>query len=946
MKLLLCAALAAAACAAHGAELEFNHDWKFHRVEVAPVTAPFAPEKSELIAEGVCPAGSAAQTAAFKPASGRYVCLQALDSQKPGEPFTSLAEFDLLDARQQPLPRSAWRVLFADSAEDNQPATAVLDGDPATLWHTAWRAGKPAHPHTLVLDLGAQVAGIAGVRLLPRQENTPGMIKNWRLYLRSTPWKIPGTLDENFEVAAADDSAWERVCLPHTPRVENTNVQFPFQGLCGYRKTFAADGAWRGKKVFLQFGAAMQIADVWVNGKCKVRHLGGYLPFTLDLTDDLRYDTPNVVAVRLDNRDTKLCPPGKPLAGLDFSYFGGLYRGARLLIAEELHISDALRANCVAGGGVFVRTENVSASNATVLVQTYVLNESARLVSGCVVQSIIAAPDGSVVAEGKSLPVMIPAGSGHHIQQRFEIRQPQLWHPDHPWLYRLTTTVLNGTQTTDVATTRFGLKHIALGNRLLVNGAEFHLRGSNRHQEYPWLGNALSPDASRRDAQKMKDGGFNYVRLSHYPQDPAFLEACDELGIFVQAAMPGWQQFWPTSQFAAEGFQNIRELIRRDRNHASVLFWEPNFNETHGEGFAQWQRAAHEIAHEEFPGDQCFTFGDGYPPKVGWNWDVRGMWREYGDWNFGGNESTSRRTRGEGEAAMLQQTWNFLWTFNHLNASYAKPQDVFYGSATWVMFDYNRGHYHKPCTCGMMDIYRLPKFVYYFYQSQRESEHGGAMVFIANEWTPRAAPAKVVVFSNGDEVELLLNGKVVARQRPDAGPDTAYAQKKKLNLATVGDDTEKSGGNPFDGGNCTHLDHPPFTFAAVPFATGELKAIAYRNGKPVAEHSVRTPGKPAKLKLDFDLAGRPLRADGADAIFVRASVLDANGTLVPESPTLAIECSGPAKLIGPQPATAEAGIASLLLRAGEEPGAITITATAPGLEKATATINSVPAAAQ
>jgi hypothetical protein len=280
MHLRSCAALAAVACATQGAELEFNRDWKFHRVDVAPAAAPFAPDPGEWVAEGVCAAGRAAQGAAFQPVAGRYVCLQALDAQKPGEPFASLAEFELLDARQQPLPRSAWRVLYADGAEDSQPASAVLDGHPDTIWHTPWRASQPAHPHTLVIDLGAQLTGIAGVRLLPRQENTPGMLKGWRLYLRATPWKIPGAVDESFDVVAADDATWERVCLPHTPRLEAATVQFPFQGLCGYRKTFAADGAWRGRKIFLQFGAAMQIADVWVNGRHKVRHLGGYLPFT------------------------------------------------------------------------------------------------------------------------------------------------------------------------------------------------------------------------------------------------------------------------------------------------------------------------------------------------------------------------------------------------------------------------------------------------------------------------------------------------------------------------------------------------------------------------------------------------------------------------------------------------------------------------------------------
>lgn len=181
-----------------------------------------------------------------------------------------------------------------------------------------------------------------------------------------------------------------------------------------------------------------------------------------------------------------------------------------------------------------------------------------------------------------------------------------------------------GSQTTDEIRTRIGIRTFSLGKRLLINGEEFHICGSNRHQEYPYIEYALSPNCAFRDAKKIKDGGFNFIRMSHYPQDPAFIEACDELGVLLQAPTPGWQHFSFNDSFVRQTFQDIRDLLRRDRNHPSVVFWEPNLNETDTR-HQDWQRAAHEIAHAELPGDQCFTFGDPYPEKKGWDWDVQGL---------------------------------------------------------------------------------------------------------------------------------------------------------------------------------------------------------------------------------------------------------------------------------------------------------------------------------
>ena len=768
----------------------------------------------------------------------------------------------------------------------------------------------------------------------------------------NTGWKFlraDGPEPPALEAPGADDAAWETVVLPHTPRLEKYDETHPWQGVCWYRKTLAPDPSWSGRRVSLRFGAAMQIADIWVNGVHKARHLGGYLPFTVDLTREAATGQPIMIAARLDNRDTDLVPPGKPTNDFDFSYPGGLYRGVTLVVTDPVHVTDPVEADVVAGGGVFVTYSDVSDDSAAVHVKTDVADDSDAIARGCTVRSTLMDAAGRFVQAATTDPVIVSAGGHHEFAQTLVVDSPRLWHPDHPNLYTLITTVSRDGQPTDEVRTRIGIRTFALGRGgLHVNGKPFSIHGSNRHQEYPYLEYAFSPDAGRRDAQRIKDGGFNHIRLSHYPQDPAFLDACDDLGILVQAPIPGWQIFRDNPSFVSGTFQNIRDLIRRDRNHPSIVFWEPNLNETNPP--TDWCEAAYETAHQEYPGDQCLTFGDPYPS--GWRgWDVRDFAREYGDFGFGGNESTSRQTRGSGEQAMLQQTWNFLWSLNGMDAAFANPRSTFIGSATWCMFDYNRGYYPKQEHSGMMDIFRLPKYVYRFFQSQRDPNllrpdtESGPMVFVANDWTPRPSPSRVAVFSNCDEVELLVNGKLFKRQKPDSGPDTPYG-KKKVDLAdTNGTRYDDSGGYMFDGGNARHLAHPPFTFMAVPYAAGMVKAVGYLGGRPAASDAVRTPDAPKSLRLDFDTARRPLVADGADAVFLRASLVDRNGTVVPRNalPSLTFSVSGPAHLVGTDPVHMEAGVASVLLQAGLQAGPIRVTARADGLASATATITSQPA---
>ncbi|HEY4414644.1 MAG TPA: glycoside hydrolase family 2 TIM barrel-domain containing protein [Verrucomicrobiae bacterium] len=777
--------------------------------------------------------------------------------------------------------------------------------------------------------------------------------------------------------SAFDDAKWETVFLPHTPRIESPDgVQNYFQGVSWYRRQIVPQPAWRGKKVSLRFEGAMQVADVWVNGQHRLTHLGGYLPFSVDITDALTQPGGATVAVCLDNTDHPDVPPGKNHDQLDFSYFGGLYRNVHLVITDPLHVTDPIAANRVAGGGIFVRTEFISSNTAAIFAQVDVLNEGENETNAAVRFTVLG-PDEKTVTRAAVKFSTLAAGDERATNHLFSIENPKLWYPDHPWLYTLKTEILRHDKVVDVISTRFGIRTVAGDDKLgfVLNGKPLVIRGANRHQDFPWLGNAVADNAAYRDLKRLKDAGFNFLRLAHYPQSSAVMDACDELGLMVSVCTPGWQHFSRDGQFTQLARQNIREMVRWHRNHPSAVMWEVSLNETYGHDsfYADCAR----IAREEFPGGQMLVSGDSYAskdvshfdfPYAGWadfyqrpaapgfESSKRSFAREYGDYEFGGEHSTTRVARGAGEDALLLQAWNFQWSHNR-NASFP----WLCGDAIWEGVDNQRGcsRENPIARCGVLDYLRLPKFSYYFFQSQRAEN--APMVFIANYWTPRSSPAKVVIFSNCEEVELFLNGKSLGRRRPDAGPDTDYGvwhpEADLVYMAkgkTVSDDEKESADDlktphaaelrsMFDGGNCRHIDHAPFTFAPVNFAAGELKAVGYIRGKAVTEDRRHTPGKPARLQLTAELEGRPLAADGADAIFIRATICDADGNPVPDADNpVTCNVAGAAQLVSPAIVPAEAGVATMLICSHSlSSGSVLVRATALGLQSAEIKLNAI-----
>lgn len=730
------------------------------------------------------------------------------------------------------------------------------------------------------------------------------------------------------------DPAWEKVTVPHTSRIEPSLVNDMWRGTCRYHKTFALDETFRDKTIIIQFEGVMTVADVWVNGVEMTTRLGGYLPFSIDISEVAKIGEDNVIDVIADNRDHPGIPPGKPHKELDFCWYGGIYRNVKLVVKDRLRITDHYLENKVASGGVRVSYPIVGHDRAIVQIQTHVRNDhpSEKRYS---IQNTVVDEQGEIVASDETAATTLAPNSDETVTSSIELTNPSLWSPEFPNLYHLETAVLVDGDKIDVEINKIGVRRFQIdAGGFRVNGEKIFPRGTNRHQEYPHIGYALSDKAQHRDAKLVKEAGFDLVRLSHYPQSPAFLDACDELGILVMNPIPGWQ-YYRDGQFAELALRDAREMIRRDRNHPSVALWETSLNETYAvpETFT---KALHDIVHEEMPDDHVYSCGckdlyyDVFIPArqhtdgpVFWddwkNGDKAIFTAEYGDFeylfhdytrsNFEQTkarrkklEDSSRQPLDAGEERLLRQAFNFQegHNQNHVCGSMV-------GDANWVFADYNRGVANDRCESGVVDLFRLPKFAYYFYRSQRpanyvaEGFNAGPMVFIASYWDENSSNV-VKVFGNCEEVELSLNGSVVEKRRPDADENSMF------------------------------LNHPPFTFENVERVPGELKAIGYIGGVAVAEHVVRTPESPRSIEVRLDLGGKSLSADGADAVFARAVILDQHGTVVSSAANaVSFEIEGDARLIGENPVAAKAGIASILVQGGLTPGEIQVVASAEGL---------------
>ncbi len=736
---------------------------------------------------------------------------------------------------------------------------------------------------------------------------------------------VKGAEQEKFS-----DESWSIVSLPHT--VELMPVEASggrnYQGVAWYRKHFMLAEGVKGKKVYLYFEAAMGRAKVYLNGKLVAEHLGGYLPFSVELTGlGMVPGERGVVAVMADNSNDRSYPPGKTQYTLDFTYHGGIYRDAYLVVASPLHITDPNYVDKVAGGGVFVQPKNISKKQADVSVATDVANEESRTKS-FILETSICDSNGAVLKKTET-KLSLKAGEQRQVRQELSIANPKLWLPEAPYLYQIQSRIIADKKTVDGVMTRVGLRKIELRGRdgLYLNNEPYQhkLIGVNRHQDYAYVGNAMPNSQHWRDAKKLKDAGVNVIRVAHYPQDPSFMDACDELGMFVIVATPGWQ-FFPKvdSVFSKRVYSDIRNMIRRDRNHACVLTWEPVLNETvYPPEFAL---KAIGIARAEQPGSfsaaDMVTAGK-YSQAILENYDVMYGWprdttetakpiftREFAsnpdDWYA--QNSNHRASRSWGERPMVAQVWHLVKTYNEM----CDAPRQFLGGAMWHPFDHQRGYHPDPYWGGFMDAFRQPKYSYYVFKSQIDNKVE-PVLFMAHEMTP-FSDADVPVLTNCDSVRLIAYGRDTMVQKVQRSP--------------------------------RGMPHPPLVFKNVyefndmrKFSYLEkrwdkmyFEAEGYVDGKVVVREKKMPSRRETKLQLRPDNEGQPLLADGSDFIPIIAEVTDDLGNvrrLAKENILFTVEGEGEiigGSAIDANPRAVEWGSAPVLVRSTVFAGKIKVTA--------------------
>ena len=775
-----------------------------------------------------------------------------------------------------------------------------------------------------LLPLKAQTS-IAGLFPL---ENSGRLVWNfnagWRFHLGD----VAGAEAKDF-----NDKSWEVVSTPHTVQLMPAEASGcrNYQGIAWYRKHFVLPKECVGRDVTLHFEAIMGKQTIYINGKKVKEHEGGYLPITISLSDCSVGDD-IVIAICADNSDDKTYPPGKKQMTLDFAYHGGIYRDVWLIAKNKVAITDALEENKVAGGGLFVHYANISEKSAEVFVNTEVRNNDSKPHAVIVENSLVSYTE----AKPQRTKLSLKAGEMRTITQRFLVKNPKLWSPETPYLYSIATRIKEGKQSIDGGITKIGIRSFefvrtddAQGRKpgFYLNGKKYHqLVGANRHQDFAYVGNALPNSQQWRDAKRLRDAGFTIIRTAHYPQDPSFMDACDELGLFIIVATPGWQYWNKDAGWDEKVHENTRNIIRRDRNHPCVLMWEPILNETrYPEEFAL---KALQITKDEYPYPyRPVAAADVHSAGVAENYDVVYGWpgddfkadkpkqciftREFGelvdDWYAHNN--LNRASRSWGERPMLIQAMSLYRSTQELYNTTGQ----FIGGCQWHPFDHQRGYHPDPYWGGIYDAFRQKKTAFDMFASvlsgpvATESKPTQPIVAFAHEMT-QFSEKDVTIFSNCDSVRLTMY-------------DGEHCWTLPVDKGLV---VFKDAWDFFEARNWSYTQRN--------WQNVKMVAEGIMGGKVVCKEEKMPSRRSTKLRLYVDEMGKQLVADGSDFVVVVCEVTDDLGhvrRLAKENIRFTIEGEG--EIIGDasinaNPRAVEWGSAPVLIRSTKKAGKIKIKA--------------------
>lgn len=732
--------------------------------------------------------------------------------------------------------------------------------------------------------------------------------------------------------AKFDDSSWQQVRLPHdwaatlpyareashSHGYKTVGFKYPETSVGWYRKSLIIGPEDEGKRIFLQFDGIFRDARVWFNGFYLGNEPSGYLTQVYDVSEYVNFGGENLICVRAD-------------ATLEEGWFyegAGIYRDVWLLKRGEVG---------VAPFGTFVRASLSEPYDRAVLqVETRVEN-GALLPRKCLVQNVLLDADGHEVGRTEPSALSLEAKQTLALEQRLDVDRPRLWDTENPYLYKVQTLVSVDGRVVDSYETVTGFREVAFDadKGFLLNGKPLKLKGVNMHQDHAGVGAAIPEALLRWRIARLKELGCNAYRSAHNPASPALLDICDREGILVVDENR-------LSGINAEHLRQLESMIRRDRNHPSVILWSCGNEEWGMENTVQGTRVA--AAMREFVKRMDPTrpstlanAGGGEMIKgvdvVGYNYiaqnNVENRRKEHPEWKIvGTEETTGAGTRGVyfGEAGshpgtmpaynlsdkqfgvenVIERGWKF---YN----SHPWAAGIFY----WTGFDY-RGEPNPlsypahDSEFGILDYCGFPKDEAWYLKAWWTGE---PVLHIFPHWNlagHEGEQVEIWAYSNCDEVQLSVNGKNLGRQKM-----------------------------PRDG----HLK-----WKAV-YKPGKVVAVGYKGGKRVLTRTVETTGAPVKLVLEADR--RELLADGRDVAVVTVKVCDAAGRVVPDaSPSLSISLEGPGRIIGAgngnpsysgadHPADPECrefsfhafnGLCQVLVQSGSEPTALELSVGSGGLQ--------------
>lgn len=712
-----------------------------------------------------------------------------------------------------------------------------------------------------------------------------------------------------FNSKSSDIKIVKKIDLPHFGKQQplNSSGGRNIQETSWYSKKIPVLD-YENMRVILEFEGLMMDSQFYINDDFVYRHKCGYTPAVFDITDSLK-TTENQITVRLSNIDNNEIPPGKPQSELDYNYDGGIYRNVKIILMPEIGFSHPLLANEVASGGIFVTTISANTLSAELLIDSHIENITTAEQEINMKHSILDSED--TVIHSTSNLINLTANNSYTDKAEINLLEPQLWAPDSPELYTLISTISTKDDVIlDQQTNQFGVRNIFIDyeNGFCINDKKITVSGGNYHQSFGQLGNALPENLLRRDARKLKKAGFNHVR-THYPVAKAFIEECDKIGLMLTISNPGWQYF-ETGLFEQISYQNMRDIIRWLRNHPSIIIWEANLNESHmSEEFMSNMQT---LVHEELPYGNIYTGSHSELSDVVYtNIDpdmiaddfytefsptLKPAWvREYGDNpnNWSDQQTVWRTKRAWGEHLMVKQvdrliSTNYEWLTSYTDMYNAKHVA---GFGLWPAIEYNRGYHLNPCYGGLLDLQRIPKYSYYFMQSQMSPTTNNKeinykpMLFIANSGT-EYAPSDITVYTNCDYAKLYYNGIHIATESPQNIP----------------------------------IKHPPIVFNGdfrVERNDNNIVIEGYIDDKLVVSEQITGHGVTDCLKITLDEEDVPFTTKSDDIVVVRVEAIDRRGNrVIYGSDEFLVELSSNdgASIIGDNCKTLELGITSFLLR--------------------------------